>query len=134
MLSACAPGTQTPTPLIALDSGQQVQFETSAPTSTPLPLHFDLPTPGAEPVLGPASTTVPRPLVSSQYDHFYFARPIGANNVNWPLAQYRYGGIFFDSVVHTGVDIPDEKGTPNSGCSAGDGRLGWLGAVHRSAA
>jgi murein DD-endopeptidase MepM/ murein hydrolase activator NlpD len=61
----------------------------------------------------------------SPYDHFYFARPIGADNVNWPLAQYRYGGIFFENVVHTGVDIPDDIGTPI--LAAGSGTVVWAG-------
>jgi hypothetical protein len=45
------------------------------------------------------------------YDHFYFARPIGADEVNWPLADYRYGGKFFANTIHTGVDIPAPEGT-----------------------
>ena len=125
VLSACAPGTQTPTPVIALDNGQQVQVPTAASTSTPPPLHFDLPTPGAEPISGWRPPLYPVPWAVSPYDHFYFTRPIGADNVNWPLAQYRYGGIFFDNVVHTGVDIPDEKGTPI--LAAGPGTVVWAG-------
>ena len=51
--------------------------------------------------------------LSPPYDHFYFARPIAADNVNWPLAEYRYGGVFFaPNIVHTGVDIDAEEGTP----------------------
>jgi hypothetical protein len=42
----------------------------------------------------------------SEHDQFYFSRPIAADEVNWPLANYRYGGIFPDSdIVHTGIDI-----------------------------
>jgi murein DD-endopeptidase MepM/ murein hydrolase activator NlpD len=125
VLSACAPGTQTPTPVIVVDNGQQVQVPTAAPTSTPPPLHFDLPTPGAEPISGWRPPLYPVPWAVSPYDHFYFTRPIGADNVNWPLAQYRYGGIFFDNVVHTGVDIPDDKGTPI--LAAGPGTVVWAG-------
>jgi murein DD-endopeptidase MepM/ murein hydrolase activator NlpD len=53
------------------------------------------------------------PWAVSAYDHFYFARPIAADNVNWPLADYRYGGVFFaPNIVHTGVDIDADEGTP----------------------
>ena len=53
------------------------------------------------------------PWAVSAYDHFYFARPIAADNVNWPLAEYRYGGVLFaPNVVHTGVDIDAVEGTP----------------------
>jgi murein DD-endopeptidase MepM/ murein hydrolase activator NlpD len=46
--------------------------------------------------------------------------------VNWPLAEYRYGGVFFADVVHTGVDIDAEMGTPI--LAAGPGTVisaGW---------
>ena len=126
ILSACAsPNTVTPTAVLAVDNRKQVEVRTEAVTSTPPPLRFDLPTPGAEPVSGWRPPLYPVPWAVSPYDHFYFVRPIGADNVNWPLAQYRYGGIFFDNVVHTGVDIPDAKGTPI--LAAGPGTVVWAG-------
>jgi murein DD-endopeptidase MepM/ murein hydrolase activator NlpD len=63
--------------------------------------------------------------VPTPFDHFYFARPIAADEVNWPLADYRYGGEFFADVVHTGVDIPAQKGTPV--IAAGPGKVIWAG-------
>ena len=125
ILSACASPTVTPTAVLAVDNGKQVEVRTEAATSTPPPLRFDLPTPGAEPISGWRPPLYPVPWAVSPYDHFYFVRPIGADNVNWPLAQYRYGGIFFDNVVHTGVDIPDAKGTPI--LAAGPGTVVWAG-------
>ena len=125
LLSACTTTGGTPTPVIALDSTEQVEVRHEASTSTPPPLRFDLPTPGAEPVSGWRPPLYPVPWAVSPYDHFYFTRPIAADNVNWPLAQYRYGGIFFDDVVHTGVDIPDDKGTPI--LAAGPGTVVWAG-------
>jgi murein DD-endopeptidase MepM/ murein hydrolase activator NlpD len=67
----------------------------------------------------------PIPWEPTPQDHFYFTRPIGANEVNWPLARYRYGGVFFQDTVHTGVDIPAPKGTPV--LAAGDGEVIWAG-------
>ncbi len=124
-LSACTVSGGDPTPVIALDSGGQAEVRAKVQTSTPPPLRFDLPTPGAEPVSGWRPPLYPIPWAVSPFDHFYFARPIGADNVNWPLAIYRYGGIFFDDIVHTGVDIPDDKGTPI--LAAGPGTVVWAG-------
>jgi murein DD-endopeptidase MepM/ murein hydrolase activator NlpD len=104
-LSACAPSEPTPTPVLAVETSEQTEVQAEAPGWRP-PLY-------------------PVPWAVSPFDHFYFARPIGADNVNWPLADYRYGGIFFDNVVHTGVDIPDEEGTPI--LAAGPGTVVWTG-------
>lgn len=127
LLSACAPVTQLPisTPVVAVVSEKQPEVQVEAPAPTPQPLRFDLPTPGAEPVSGWRPPLYPVPWAVSPFDHFYFARPISADNVNWPLAEYRYGGIFFDSIVHTGVDIPDLEGTPI--LAAGPGTVVWAG-------
>ena len=124
ILSACTAFGGNPTPVVAPDDGQQTDVQNEA-TSTPPPLRFDLPTPGAEPVSSWRPPLYPVPWAVSPFDHFYFARPIGADNVNWPLADYRYGGIFFANIVHTGVDIPDDKGTPI--LAAGPGTVVWAG-------
>jgi murein DD-endopeptidase MepM/ murein hydrolase activator NlpD len=58
-------------------------------------------------------------------DHFYFSRPIAADEVNWPSQNYRYGGEFFEDVVHTGVDIPAPAGT--AVLAAGSGKVIWAG-------
>jgi murein DD-endopeptidase MepM/ murein hydrolase activator NlpD len=123
-LTACA--TTTPTPVIAVEKEKPAAVQVEVPVATQLPpLRFDLPTPGAEPVSGWRPPLYPVPWAVSPFDHFYFARPIAADNVNWPFAQYRYGGIFFDNIVHTGVDIPDEEGTPI--LAAGPGTVVWAG-------
>lgn len=89
---------------------------TEQPTRAPAaaPLRFTLPTQDAAPVSlwRPALYQVPWAL--GPFDHFYFARPIAADEVNWPLASYRYGGIFpgTTDVVHTGIDIDAPKRTP----------------------
>jgi murein DD-endopeptidase MepM/ murein hydrolase activator NlpD len=115
--SATATSTQpdsTSTAVIAGESPIQVSVESEAtPRPTIPPFRFDLPTPGAEPVSGWRPPLYPVPWAVSAYDHFYFARPIAADNVNWPLAEYRYGAVFFaPNIVHTGIDIDAAEGTP----------------------
>jgi len=119
LVTACTPASssgadKTPTAVIAGESATQLPAESEAtPHPTIEPFRFVLPTPGAEPVSGWRPPLYPIPWAVSAYDHFYFARPIGADNVNWPLAQYRYGAVFFaPNVVHTGVDIDAAEGTP----------------------
>ncbi|NUQ86187.1 MAG: peptidoglycan DD-metalloendopeptidase family protein [Anaerolineales bacterium] len=121
ILASCAPvsaatrgADPTPTAVIAGETAIQPPAEPEpTPRPTIEPFRFVLPTPGAEPVLGWRPPLYPVPWAVSAYDHFYFTRPIAADNVNWPLAEYRYGGVFFaPDVVHTGVDIGAEEGTP----------------------
>lgn len=129
-LSACSQSkvdAVTPTPVIVLETAAQpeVQIE-AAITPSPVPFQFNLPTPGAEPVSAWRPPLYPIPWAMSPYDHFYFARPIAADMVNWPAADYRYGGVFFGrNIVHTGVDIPTPEGTPIM--AAGPGTVVWTG-------
>jgi murein DD-endopeptidase MepM/ murein hydrolase activator NlpD len=95
------------------------------PTPAPDPLRFVFPDAPPDPVSAWRPPLYPIPWAPTAYDHFYFARPIAADEVNWPLADYRYGGVFFEGVVHTGVDIPASKGTPV--IAAGDGKVVWAG-------
>jgi murein DD-endopeptidase MepM/ murein hydrolase activator NlpD len=128
ILSACASevGAINPTQVVAEVVDQPpVQF-VAAQTPSPVPFQFVLPTPGAEPVSGWRPPLYPIPWAMSPYDHFYFARPIAADQVNWPIPDYRYGGIFFaPNIVHTGVDIPTPEGTPIM--AAGPGTIVWAG-------
>lgn len=94
-------------------------------TVAPDPLRFVFPTPGPAPVSAWRPPLYPTPWAPTAYDHFYFARPIGANEVNWPVADYRYGGEFFEDVIHTGVDIPASQGSPV--LAAGSGEVTWAG-------
>jgi murein DD-endopeptidase MepM/ murein hydrolase activator NlpD len=94
-------------------------------TTTPEALRFIFPTPALSSVSAWRPPLYPTPWVPTPYDHFYFARPIAANEVNWPLANYRYGGVFFGTEVHTGIDIPVKVGTPIH--AAGPGRITWAG-------
>ena len=118
IITSCASPTAlntefTPTAVIAGAVATQPAAEAEPqPKPTIAPFRFFLPTLGAEPVSGWRPPLYPIPWAVSAYDHFYFARPIAANNVNWPLAEYRYGGVFFaPNIVHTGVDIDADEGT-----------------------
>ena len=118
LLASCAPSTAVseggfaPTAVVVGDPATEPPAAIEAQVKpTIVPFRFVLPTPGAEPVSGWRPPLYPVPWAVSAYDHFYFARPIAADNVNWPLAEYRYGGTFFANVVHTGVDIDAKKGT-----------------------
>ncbi len=117
LLASCSPSVpaaqtdSTPTAVIAGEVATLPAESEPEPRPTIAPFRFVLPTPGAEPVSGWRPPLYPVPWAVSAYDHFYFARPIAADNVNWPLAEYRYGGVFFASTVHTGVDIDANEGT-----------------------
>ncbi|MFM8319634.1 MAG: M23 family metallopeptidase [Chloroflexota bacterium] len=95
-------------------------------TATPLvdPIRFTFPTQGADPISLWRAPLYPTPWEPTPNDHFYFTRPIGANEVNWPLARYRYGYLFYTE-PHTGIDVPAPKGAPVM--AAGPGTVIWAG-------
>lgn len=111
-----------------IQSGLLDQLQDASPTPTPVneitptqvqpisqedPLRFTLPTPGQAPISLWRPPLYDIPWALGPFDHFYFNRPIAADEVNWPVADYRYGGVFFGSdIVHTGIDIPTPTGTP----------------------
>jgi murein DD-endopeptidase MepM/ murein hydrolase activator NlpD len=87
-------------------------------------LRISFPTPAPAPVSHWRPALYPVPWALGPFDHFYFSRPISADKPNWPVPDYRYGGVFFRSdIVHTGVDIPSPKGTPVH--AAGPGKVMW---------
>lgn len=84
------------------------------------PLLFVFPTPGAPPVSFWRPPLYETPWGLSPNDHFLFSRPIAADEVNWPLADYRYGYFFPGTdIVHTGIDIDAPRGTPILAAAAG---------------
>lgn len=125
------PTEQEPTPVEATPVLQLPEESLAQPVITPLdtpapdPLRLTFPTPGPEPQSGWRPPLYPIPWAPTPYDHFYFSRPIAADEIDWPIADYRYGGVFFADVVHTGVDIPAPVGTPV--LAAGSGRVVWAG-------
>jgi len=106
-------------------NNQQNQPIGKVPSPAADPLRFSFPTSGPAPISAWRPPLYPTPWALSPYDHFYFSRPIAANDINWPLPDYRYGGVFFADVVHTGVDIPAHPGTPV--IAAGPGKITWAG-------
>ncbi|MGD8458278.1 MAG: peptidoglycan DD-metalloendopeptidase family protein [Anaerolineales bacterium] len=96
------------------------------PTTLPDPLATPLPSPALVPVPAWRPPLYPVPWALGQFDHFFFVRPIAANEVNWPQPSYRYGGSFFgENVPHTGVDFVTPIGTPVT--AAGPGQISWIG-------
>ena len=118
----------SPTPVL-LSAGDASEVTVSEamqlPSPAPDPLRFVFPTPAPVPVSAWRPPLYPTPWAPTPYDHFFFSRPIAADEINWPLADYRYGGVFLPGVVHTGIDIPAGLGTPIM--AAGSGRVTWAG-------
>jgi murein DD-endopeptidase MepM/ murein hydrolase activator NlpD len=132
MSDAPAPPTATPALFATLEPRPAAPRGEETPTltcpgcgeTTLDPMRFSIPTPGARPISAWRPPLYPVPWALSPYDHFYFIRPIAADQVNWPLARYRYGGVTFGpGIVHTGVDIPADKGV--SVVAAASGVVVW---------
>ena len=125
LLTGCAAihARATRTPVLAGETPLATPVQDTTPTPTLAPFRIDLPAKFEPPVIGWRPPLYSIPWAVSPYDHFSFARPIAADQINWPLASYRYGGVFFADVVHTGVDIDAPYGTKI--LAAGPGTVVW---------
>ncbi len=133
--TAAPAGPVTPTPEAAASPTALFHSQGSAaPSPQPLPdqpqvggnpIALVFPTPAPPPDSAWRPPLYPVPWALRPQDHFFFTRPIPVDKPNWPLASYRYGGVFFDNVVHTGVDIPSPTGTDV--LAAAPGTVVWAG-------
>lgn len=118
--------TEAPTPVKEQPLPVGGAYASTPPSVSEPPLRFTLPTPVSAPISLWRPPLYDTPWALGPHDHFYFNRPIAADEVNWPLADYRYGGIFFGvNIVHTGVDIPAPRDTPV--IAAASGKVIWAG-------
>lgn len=92
----------------------------------PTPIEVEFATPQPEPDRDWRPPPYPVPWALRFEDHFYFARPIQSDEVNWPHPLYRYGNTYFgENSVHTGVDLGAERGAPV--VAVGPGEVVWSG-------
>jgi murein DD-endopeptidase MepM/ murein hydrolase activator NlpD len=107
-----------------------------SPTVTVTPLPFPTSTIGAMQLFFPTVIPAvgaeyrpplyPTPWALSPNDHFFFAAPIAASYPGDPIADYRYGGIYFGlDVIHSGIDLPAPRGAEV--LAAGPGTIVWAG-------
>jgi murein DD-endopeptidase MepM/ murein hydrolase activator NlpD len=119
-----SPGV-TASSVIAKNGSEPFEVGVQAPTPAPDPLKISFPQAQPVPISAWRPPLYPTPWALSPHDHFYFTRPIAADEVNWPLWDYRYGGSVFEDVIHTGIDITAPMYTPV--IAAGSGEVVWAG-------
>ena len=125
----------SPNPTEPVDTQVVSNYETPIPTEIPLlsptpyvPLatpEFSIPPQESETRDPWRPPVYPVPWIPSPYDHFYFMSPIAAFDIDSAYSTYGYGGVFFEDVVHTGIDIPGDIGTPI--LAAGSGTVIYAG-------
>lgn len=103
---------------------KSIESTVSQAVEEPIALVF--PVPGDAPISLWRPPLYPTPWALTPHDHFLFARPIAADEINWPLANYRFGYFFPDTdIIHTGIDITAKRGTPV--IAAAPGKVIWVG-------
>jgi murein DD-endopeptidase MepM/ murein hydrolase activator NlpD len=103
-----------------------IQSEDSNLNEIEEPISLVFPLPGDAPVSLWRPPLYSTPWALTPNDHFFFKRPIAADEINWPLANYRFGYFFPDTdIIHTGIDITAKRGTPVIAAAAG--KVIWVG-------
>jgi murein DD-endopeptidase MepM/ murein hydrolase activator NlpD len=151
ILAACSPApqpTSEPTPEATATQPAAVlpsstpETTTVTPTNSPVPeptsTTLALATPTVQPIQIFFPTVIPQegaeyrpplypiPWSLSPYDHFYFARPIGATYPAVTDIGYLYGGLYFGpDAAHSGIDIPAPRGAEV--LAAAPGTVVWAG-------
>jgi murein DD-endopeptidase MepM/ murein hydrolase activator NlpD len=104
---------ETPVIVPTISGGEPLEFIFPTPVVPVVPTHWRPPMMGV-------------PLSVRPEDHFWFARPIASDSVNYPLGTYRYGTDYFGEMnIHAGIDIDAPPLTPI--VAAGPGRVVWAG-------
>ncbi|MBI4771601.1 MAG: M23 family metallopeptidase, partial [Chloroflexi bacterium] len=119
-----APAGPTVTPYPTTDFQNNNALPVTVAATAPLQINFGTQTPA--PTLNWRPPPMPVPVSIRPEDHFWFARPIASNAVNWPHPLYRYGSTYFGFMrAHTGVDLDSDFCTPV--LAAGPGVVVWVG-------
>jgi murein DD-endopeptidase MepM/ murein hydrolase activator NlpD len=100
-----------------------INLPSSAVAAEPVQVNF--PMPQSDTYSNWRPPLYPVPLALTPFDHFYLTRPFAVDQTNWPVEDYRYGGSFYEGVVHCGMDIKTPVGTPV--LAAGPGKIIWAG-------
>ena len=120
--------SSTPTAVFLPQVDETSNEGQNPPTAAPDPLRFVFPDSKPDPVSAWRPPLYPVPWAPTPNDHFYFSRPIAADEVNWPLANYRYGGCSSTMWSIRVWIFPASKGTPV--IAAGDGKVFGLVGVY----
>lgn len=118
-----SPVVKTPRAVAKVQESIKWEASTPEPTQEQEPLEFSAPQLYSDPSWRPP--LYPVPLALTTFDHFFFTRPFAVDHPSWPVEDYRYGGSFFEDVVHSGIDIKMSIGTPV--LAAGSGKVVWSG-------
>lgn len=130
---AGAPTAAPYSPLVVTATPGAAATAAEYPTPVPIPSVSDADPerflfpplePYVTPEWRPPSARVPLSIVPD--DHYYFAWPLASNVIYYSNPSYRYGRTFDGGrIVHTGVDLVANTGTPV--LAAGPGTVTWTG-------
>ena len=121
--------TLTPTPTATV-TPSRTPFRTNTPRPSPTQPIVITPTGAAVAAGGPISgqpSWTPPPLdqTLTLNDHYWFARPIPADDTTWAARNYPYGSTYNGLQVHHGIDIVNQPGTPV--LAVADGTVAYAG-------